>query len=65
MIYIHTENQNQRNFYPFVLLKISVLHEFLLEHLHYNLTDVLSQLNFLSDNVFNSDQSVRDLNVRN
>ena len=33
MICIHTENQNQENFYSFVLLKISVLHEFLLEHL--------------------------------
>ena len=33
MICIHTENQNQKNFYSFVLLEISVFHESLLEHL--------------------------------
>ena len=33
MICIHIENQNQENFYSFVSLEISVLHEFLLEHL--------------------------------
>ena len=33
MICIHIENQNQKNFYSFVLLKISVFHEFFLEHL--------------------------------
>ncbi|ORY81065.1 hypothetical protein LY90DRAFT_303174, partial [Neocallimastix californiae] len=29
---IHTENQNQENLYPFDLLEISVLYEFLLGH---------------------------------
>ena len=37
---IHTENQNQRSFYPFVLHEISVLIELLLGHLCYRLTDV-------------------------
>jgi hypothetical protein len=38
---IHTENQNQMSFYPFVPHEISVLVEFILRHLHYLLTDVL------------------------
>ena len=33
MVCIHTENQNQGDFYPFVLLEISVLHESPLGHL--------------------------------
>ncbi len=33
MVCIHTENQNQGDFYPFVLLEISVLHEPPLGHL--------------------------------
>ena len=33
MVCIHTENQNQEDFYPFVLLEISVLHEPSLGHL--------------------------------
>src|SRR3954467_2878772 len=37
---IHTENQNQRSFYPFVRHEISVLIELLLGHLCYRLTDV-------------------------
>ena len=41
---IHTENQNQVGFYPFVLREISVLTEPALGHLHYLLTDVLSYL---------------------
>jgi hypothetical protein len=42
---IHTENQNQRSFYPFVLHEISVLIELLLGHLCYCLTDVPPQPN--------------------
>ena len=48
---IHTENQNQRSFYPFVLRKISVLTELLLGHLCYRLTDVPPQPNSPPDNV--------------
>src|SRR6266852_4353259 len=40
MVCIHTENQNQGDFYPFVLLEISVLDESPLGHLRYLLTDV-------------------------
>ena len=40
MVCIHTENQNQGDFYPFVLLEISVLDEPPLGHLRYLLTDV-------------------------
>ncbi len=42
---IHTENQNQRSFYPFVLHEISVLIELLLGHLCYRFTDVPPQPN--------------------
>ncbi len=42
---IHTENQNQRSFYPFALHEISVLIELLLGHLCYRLTDVPPQPN--------------------
>src|SRR3954470_1202952 len=42
---IHTENQNQRSFYPFVLHEISVLIELLLGHLRYLLADVPPQPN--------------------
>jgi len=59
MVCIHTENQNQGDLYPFVLLEISVLDEFLLGHLHYLLTDVLLQPNSSPDNVFNPDQPVK------
>ena len=48
---IHTENQNQRSFYPFVLHEISVLIELLLGHLCYRLTDVPPQPNSPSDYV--------------
>ena len=51
MVCIHTENQNQGNFYPFVLLEISVLDEFPLGHLRYLLTDVPPQPNSPPDNV--------------
>ena len=56
MVCIHTENQNQGDFYPFVLLEISVLHEPPLGHLRYRLTDVPPQPNSPPDNVFNPDQ---------
>uniref|UniRef100_A0A7S0DF37 Senescence-associated protein n=1 Tax=Amorphochlora amoebiformis TaxID=1561963 RepID=A0A7S0DF37_9EUKA len=42
---IHTENQNQMSFYPFVLHEISVLIELILGHLCYRLTDVPPQPN--------------------
>jgi hypothetical protein len=53
MVCIHTENQNQGNFYPSVLHEISVLIEFPLGHLRYLLTDVPPQPNSPPDNVFN------------
>ena len=56
MVCIHTENQNQGDFYPFVLLEISVLHESPLGHLRYRLTDVPPQPNSPPDNVFNPDR---------
>ena len=49
---IHTENQNQRSFYPFALSEISVLTELLLGHLCSVLTDVPPQPNSPPDNVF-------------
>jgi hypothetical protein len=55
MVCIHIENQNQGDFYPFVPLKISVLDESPLGHLHYLLTDVPPQLNSPPDNVFDPD----------
>src|SRR5271154_2325286 len=64
MVCIHTENQNQGDFYPFVLLEISVLHESPLGHLRYGLTDVPPQPNSPPDNVFNPDRPVNDLNAR-
>ena len=64
MVCIHTENQNQGDFYPFVLLDISVLHESPLGHLRYGLTDVPPQPNSPPDNVFNPDQPTEDLNAR-
>jgi hypothetical protein len=42
---IHTENQNQVSFYPFVPHEISVLIELTLGHLCYLLTDVPPQPN--------------------
>ena len=55
MVCIHTENQNQGSFYPFILLEISVLHELPLGHLRYLLTDVPPQPNSPPDNVFHLD----------
>jgi hypothetical protein len=57
MVCIHTENQNQEDFYPFVLLEISVLDESPLGHLRYYLTDVPPQPNSPPDNVFDTDQN--------
>jgi hypothetical protein len=53
---IHTENQNQRSFYPFVLQEISVLFELLLGHLCYRLTDVPPQPNSPPDFVSRVDR---------
>lgn len=52
MVCIHTENQNQGSFYPFIPLEISVLHELPLGHLRYRLTDVPPQPNSPSGDVF-------------
>ena len=49
---IHTGNQNQMSFYPFVPPEISVLVELILGHLRYLLTDVPPQPNSSPDNVF-------------
>lgn len=59
MVCIHTENQNQGDFYPFVLLEISVLHESPLGHLRYRLTDVPPQPNSPPDNVFRPDRPAK------
>ena len=53
---IHTENQNQASFYPFVLHEISVLIELTLGHLCYHLTDVPPQPNSPPDYVFRLDR---------
>src|SRR4051812_22416656 len=57
---IHTENQNQRSFYPFVLHEISVLIELLLGHLCYLLTDVPPSQNSPSDYVSRIDHGHRE-----
>ena len=49
---IHTENQNQVSFYPFVLHEISVLIELTLGHLRYHLTVVPPQPNSQPDSIF-------------
>src|SRR5215470_1818903 len=64
MVCIHTENQNQGDFYPFVLLEISVLNESPLGHLRYCLTDVPPQPNSPPDNVFSPDRPARDLKAK-
>ncbi len=53
MVCIHTENQNQGDFYPFILREISVLAESPLGHLRYCLTDVPPQPNSPLDSVNN------------
>ena len=55
-VYIHTENQNQVSFYPFVLHEISVLIELTLGHLRYHLTDVPPQPNSQPDGVLDEDR---------
>ena len=62
---IHTENQNQRSFYPSVLHEISVLIELLLGHLCYRLTDVPPQPNSPPDCVSRVDRRPErsDLNL--
>ena len=60
MVCIHTENQNQMSFYPFVPLEISVLNELILGHLRYCLTDVPPQPNSLTENVFDLDRKSRE-----
>ena len=60
MVCIHTENQNQGDFYPFVPLEISVLHESPLGHLRYLLTDVPPQPNSPLDNVNNMGHTLMD-----
>ena len=64
MVCIHTENQNQGDFYPFVLLEISVLNESPLGHLRYLLTDVPPQPNSPPDNVYNPDGPVKDVEAK-
>ena len=54
---IHTENQNQVSFYPFILHEISVLIELTLGHLCYLLTDVPPQPNSPPDGVSQSDRN--------
>jgi hypothetical protein len=53
---IHTGNQNQMSFYPFVPHETSVLIDLILEHLRYLLTDVPPQPNSPPDNVFRLDR---------
>ena len=61
---IHTENQNQASFYPFVLHEISVLIELTLGHLRYRFTDVPPQPNSPPDNVFRLDRAPKGLMAR-
>src|ERR1700679_2380302 len=58
---IHTENQHLGDFYPFVLLEISVLDATPLGHLRYLLTDVPPEPNTPHDNVFIPDRPAKDL----
>ena len=64
MVCIHTENQNQGDFYPFVLLEISVLDESPLGHLRYLLTDVPPQPNSPPDNVIGPGRTTKVLDTR-
>ena len=61
---IHTENQNQASFYPFVLHEISVLIELTLGHLSYRLSDVPPQPNSPPDVVSRVDHRTRRLYSR-
>ena len=60
---IHTENQNQVSFYPFILQNVSVVFELTLGHLRYYLTDVPPQPNSPPDNVFRTDQPTKELTL--
>ncbi|KAK8590529.1 hypothetical protein V6N13_057422 [Hibiscus sabdariffa] len=53
---IHTGNQNQTSFFPFVPHEISVLVELILGQLRYLLTDVPPKPNSPPDNVFRPDR---------
>ena len=57
---IHTENQNQVSFYPFVLHEISVLIELTLGHLRYHLTDVPPQSNSPPRNVLGANHGLSE-----
>ena len=59
VVCIHTENQNQMSFYPFILRKISVLTELILGHLCYSLTDVPPQPNSPPNNVSHMDHTLQ------
>ena len=61
VVCIHTENQNQMSFYPFILRKISVLTELILGHLCYSLTDVPPQPNSPPNNVSHMDHTLQYL----
>ena len=61
---IHTENQNQMSFYPFVLHEISVLIELILGHLRYLLADVPPQPNSPPDVVSRVDHCTKQLEAR-
>ncbi len=62
---IHTENQNQVSFYPYVPHEISVLIELTLGHLRYRLTDVPPQPNSPPDGVSHARRGTRPLAARN
>jgi hypothetical protein len=64
MVCIHTENQNQGDFYPFVPLEISVLDESPLGHLRYLLTDVPPQPNSPPDNVIGLGRTAKVFKTR-
>ena len=65
MVCIHTENQNQMSFYPFVLREISVLTELILGHLRYLLTDVPPQPNSPPDYVIDLDLKDSGQQIKN
>src|SRR5258707_13282583 len=64
MVCIHTENQNQGDFYPVVLLEISDLDQSPLGHLPYLLPVVRPQPNSPPDNAFNPDRPAKDLEAK-
>src|SRR3954452_284690 len=64
MVCIHTENQNQGDFYPFVLLEISVLDEPPLGHLRSPSTDVPPQPTSPPSSGFTPYLPVKDLEAK-